>query len=188
MRHSRTVGLVRAALAAALIAVSALVTVPIGPVPVTLQILAVAVTALLLPPSEAFAALLVYVGLGAIGIPVFAGWSGGVGVLLGPTGGFLLGFVIGAPLGSFVRGRLGSKSRGHELAADIAGVVVMIAVSYVLGLLRFTSVTGMAAAEGIGVAIAPFVIPDAIKAAVAIVVARAVRRAGAGIPAGESGR
>lgn len=180
MQYSRTAGLVRAALAAALIAISALVTVPLGPVPVTLQILAVALTVLLLRPTEALAALLVYTGIGAIGLPVFSGGSGGVGVVLGPTGGFLLGFIVGAPLGAFTREVLRSNRRGAVLAADIAGVVVMIAVSYGFGLLRFSVVTGMTVAEALAVAIAPFVVPDAVKAAVAIAAARSVRRAGVG--------
>ncbi|MHB1477377.1 MAG: biotin transporter BioY [Coriobacteriia bacterium] len=177
MRNSRTAGLVRAALVAALISASALVTVPIGPVPVTLQILAVAVTVLLLSPRESLAALVTYVGLGAIGLPVFSGGSGGFGVLLGPTGGFLLGFVLGAPLGSFVRMRLDSS---HPLAADLAGLIALVAVSYAAGLAQFVAVTGMTVAEALAVAVAPFLAPDVIKAAVAVAVARAVRRAGFG--------
>jgi len=184
VQYSRTAGLVRAALAAALIAISALVTVPIGPVPVTLQILAVAVTVVLLRPAEALAALVAYVGIGAIGLPVFSGGSGGVGVLLGPTGGFLLGFIIGAPLGALIRERVRSSPRGTVLAADIAGVAAMIAASYAFGLLRFSAVTGMTVAEGLAVAVAPFLVPDAVKAALAIVVARSVRRSGVG----DSGR
>lgn len=177
MRTSRTTGLVRAALAAALISASALVIVPVGPVPVTLQILAVAATVLLLSPRESLAALVTYVGLGAIGLPVFSGGSGGFGVLAGPTGGFLLGFLLGAPLGSFARMRLADR---HPLAADLAGLIVLIAVSYAAGLSQFVMVTGMTVTGALAVAVAPFLVPDAIKAVVAVVVARAVRRAGFG--------
>lgn len=177
MRHSRTTGLVRAALAAALIAASALVTVPIGPVPVTLQVLAVAVTVLVLSPRESLAALVTYVGLGAIGLPVFSGGGGGFGVLVGPTGGFLFGFLLAAPLGSLVRMRLADR---HPLAADVAGLIALIAVSYAAGLAQFVAVTGMAVAEAFAVAVAPFLVPDAIKGAVAVAIARAVRHAGLG--------
>jgi biotin transport system substrate-specific component len=185
MRDSRTTGLVRAALAAALISASALVTVPIGPVPVTLQILAVAVTVLLLSPRESLAALATYVGLGAIGLPVFSGGSGGFGVLLGPTGGFLLGFLLGAPLGSFVRMRLADR---HPFAADLAGIIVLIAVSYAAGLAQFVAVTDMTVAAAFTVAVAPFLVPDAIKAAIAVGIARAVRRAGVGAPGSGASR
>ncbi|MDY0340919.1 MAG: biotin transporter BioY [Coriobacteriia bacterium] len=181
MRDSRTAGLVRAALAAALIGVSALVAVPIGPVPVTLQVLAVAVTVLLLSPRESLAALGTYVALGAIGLPVFSAGSGGVGVLLGPTGGFLVGFVVGAPLGSLVRTRLSGGPGVHRLGADTLGVAVMVAVSYMLGLVQLTMVTSMTAVEGLGVAVVPFIVPDAIKVLIALIVTRSVRRASPGV-------
>ncbi|MHB1017313.1 MAG: biotin transporter BioY [Coriobacteriia bacterium] len=185
MRNSRTAGLVRAALAAALISASALVTVPIGPVPVTLQILAVAVTVLLLSPGESLGALVTYVGLGAIGLPVFSGGTGGFGVLLGPTGGFLLGFLLGAPLGSLARTSLADR---RPLAADLAGLIVLIAVSYAAGLAQFVAVTGMTVAGAVTVAVAPFLVPDAIKAAIAVGIARAVRRAGIGEPGSGASR
>ena len=143
-----------------------------------LQVLAVAVALLLLSPVETFAAMAAYVGLGAIGLPVFSGGSGGAGVLLGPTGGFLLGFIIGAPLGSLVRERLGTGSRARATMADVAGVIVMIAASYALGLVRLMDVTGMTVTEGLAVAVVPFIVPDVVKAAVAIGIAGAVRRAG----------
>ncbi|MBN2848702.1 MAG: biotin transporter BioY [Coriobacteriia bacterium] len=180
MRRSRTAGLVRAALAASLVAISALLIVPLGPVPVTLQVLAIAAIVLLLSPSESLAALATYVGLGAIGLPVFSGGSGGIGVILGPTGGFLLGFLLGAPLGSFVRTRLSFRHGGCRLAADLLGIAVLLAVSYAAGLAWFATVTGVDAATAFTIAVAPFLFADAGKAVVAVLVARAVRRAGGG--------
>lgn len=179
MHRSRTAGLVRAALAAALLSVSALIMVPFGPVPVTLQLLALSVIILLLSPREALAAVATYVALGAIGLPVFAGGSGGFGVLVGPTGGFLLGFVLGAPLGSLARTRLHLRVK-HPLMADVIGVAVLVAVSYAVGLVRFVAVTRTGAGEAAAVAIVPFLIPDAMKAVIAVGVVRRVRRARAG--------
>ncbi len=174
--------MLRAALAAALVSVGAIVSVPIGPVPVTLQILVLAVIVLLLTPGEAFAATALYVALGAIGLPVFSGASGGVGVLLGPTGGFLLGFLAGAPAGAWVRRRVGLWLPGRPTLADVAGVCLLVAISYGLGWARLAAVTGMGATAAFGVGIAPFLLPDAVKAAGAFVVARAARRAGLGEP------
>ena len=88
---SRTRAIAYVAMTIAIIAVSAWVTVPIGPVPFTLQMFAVTFALLILKPKQAIAAIAGYLALGAIGVPVFSGMRGGVGVLMGPTGGFLWG-------------------------------------------------------------------------------------------------
>ena len=103
MSLSRTRTMVTAALIASLIAVGAFVCLPVGAVPVTLQTLAVVLAAILLSPGGAFAATGVYVLLGVVGVPVFSGGRAGLAVLVGPTGGFILGFVAGATLGAVVR-------------------------------------------------------------------------------------
>ena len=77
--------------AVALLAVSAMVTVPLGPVPFTLQTLVLAMLPAILGGRGAVAAVGLYLLAGALGLPVFSGFSGGVGQLLGPTGGFLWG-------------------------------------------------------------------------------------------------
>lgn len=180
----RTVALARVALAAALLAASALVTIPIGPVPVTLQVMVVAVIALVLTPPEALSALVLYVVLGALGMPVFSGGASGIGVVLGPTGGFIVGFVVGAPAAALVRTMLGRPSRvegGRGTAlADAVGLVLLLVAVYAAGWAWFGVVTGRSAADAFAVAVAPFVAIDAAKCAVAALVARAVRAAGLG--------
>jgi biotin transport system substrate-specific component len=186
MRRSRTAGLLRAALVASLIAVGALIALPIGPVPVTLQVLVVAVATLVLSPGEALMALVLYVALGAAGAPVFSGGGAGVGVLLGPTGGFIAGFAAGAPLGALVRkgiatrhGTAPAPSR-RAIVADVAGLATLLLVTYAAGWAYFAVSTGRPAADAFALAVAPFVAIDALKAAAALVAARAIRSAGLG--------
>ncbi|MDZ4063077.1 MAG: biotin transporter BioY, partial [Coriobacteriia bacterium] len=100
---SRTHTIAVAALLAALLAASAWITIPIGAVPVTLQVFVVLLAGLVLSPGSAAAAVGVYLLLGTAGVPVFSGGTGGFGVLLGPTGGYLVGFFFAAPLISVVR-------------------------------------------------------------------------------------
>ena len=95
---SRTRSIAFVALTVAITAVSAWVTVPLGPVPFTLQIFAVAFMVLVLQPKEAVAAITAYLVLGAVGVPVFSGMRGGNGVLAGATGGFLWGYLLGVGL------------------------------------------------------------------------------------------
>lgn len=173
----RPLTLLRAALVSALIAVGALIAIPIGPVPVTLQVLVVAIAVLVLSPAEAFASVALYLALGAVGAPVFSGGQAGLPILLGPTGGFLWGFLIGAPLGAAVRRSAVRLGRG---ASDVLGLLALLVVAYATGLAQFALVTGHALAEAIALAVAPFVLLDAAKCMVAVAVARGVRAAGAG--------
>lgn len=183
MPRSRTVSFVRAALVAALIAAGALITVPIGPVPVTLQVLVVAVAALVLTPAEALLALVAYLAIGAAGAPVFSGGAGGLGVLAGPTGGFLVGFALGAPAGAFTRARravAGPSGPRRELLADVLALLVFLGITYAAGLAVFAFITGRTAADAFAIAVAPFLVIDAIKCAAAWAIARGVRSAGLG--------
>ena len=184
MSSTRTARLARAALIAALIGVGALIAIPIGPVPVTLQVLVVAVATLVLAPSEALVALLLYVALGAIGAPVFSGGGAGVGVLLGPTGGFIGGFALGAPAGALVRrflaGKAGSPPRGdwRAVGADCAAIGVLLSITYLAGWAYFMFVTGRAAGEAFALAVGPFIVIDLAKGVVAMLIARGLRAAG----------
>lgn len=171
----------RAGLVAALVAAGALIVVPVGPVPVTLQVLVIAAAVLVLTPLEALLALGAYLAIGAAGAPVFSGGAGGPGVLVGPTGGFLFGFLAGAPLGAFVRRAFArSVGTGRSILADVTGLVVFLLVTYACGWVIFAAVTGRAAGEAFRVAVAPFVLLDIAKCAVASAVARGVRAAGLG--------
>lgn len=104
------------AVSTALLSVSAWVAIPIGGVPFTLQILVLCLTAGLLGWKRAVLSTLAYLLLGFIGIPVFAGFTGGVGVLLSPTGGYLVGFLplalASGIAGDELAGKKGLKSRG----------------------------------------------------------------------------
>lgn len=173
----RMLPFLRSALVAALIAVGALIAIPLGPVPVTLQVLVVAVAALVLSPAEALLALALYLALGAVGMPVFSAGGAGIGVLLGPTGGFLFGFPAGAAAGALARRTLTKSPRG-TLVADAAALLLLLAVTYVAGWAWFAVVTGRGAAEAFALAVAPFVVIDAAKCAVALLVARALRASG----------
>ncbi|MDR1658169.1 MAG: biotin transporter BioY [Deltaproteobacteria bacterium] len=91
--------LVWIAVMGALTAVGGLVAIPINPlspVPITLQTMFVVLSGLILGPKRGVAAVLLYILAGAIGLPIFAGGKGGLAVLIGPTGGFIVGFIVAA--------------------------------------------------------------------------------------------
>lgn len=174
--RSRTQHLVSAALIAAIMAAVGPVAVNAGAVPITLQVFPVALAAMLLPAEWAAASMAVYLVLGAIGVPVYAGGHAGLGVLFGPTGGYIFGFVAGATLGALVRSAVATPL--HRAVGDVAAAVTTVSAVYLLGWawLAFgpTHLAPLAAFVG---GVAPFVVPDFVKAGVAVLVAGAVRRA-----------
>jgi len=162
--------MVLASLMAALTAVGAYVHVPIGPVPIVLSNLFVLLAGLLLGSRWGLASVALYLLVGAIGIPVFAGGKGGFAHFLGPTGGYLFGFALAA----WVTGLISERSRGRMIL-DIVAIVLGVFFIYALGIPWLKAVTKMSWTKTLMVGMVPFLIGDALKAAAAIVLARAVR-------------
>ena len=135
------------------------------PIPVTLQTFGLFLLGGLLPPKQRLATVAVYLMLGAIGLPVFASFQGGVGILFGPTGGFLLGFFPAV----LVMG-LGSKTTCHPLKIA-ASLAAGLAIIYTGGTLWYT--LGFARGNGgivtaLGLCVVPHLLPDLAKLAVAV--------------------
>ena len=162
--------IVLASLMAALTAVGAYIHVPIGPVPIVLSTLFVLLSGLLLGSHWGMASMGLYLLVGAIGMPVFAGGKGGFAHFFGPTGGYLLGYV----LASWITGFISERSRGL-LVLDIFAVLVGSLTIYSLGVPWLKMVTQMSWTKTLTVGVVPFLIGDAIKASVAIILARSVR-------------
>ena len=181
---SRTRSIAFVGLSIAIMAVSAWVTVPLGPVPFTLQMFAFAFAILVLTPKQCLAAIAGYLVLGAIGLPVFSSMRGGIGVLAGPTGGYLWGCRVCAALVLLVlhalRGRFegdGKVSVVKGLVLDVAVCLVFLCVVYVCGWAQFMAVTGTDPMAAFMTTIAPFVVVDVLKMVAAAICARAVRTA-----------
>ncbi len=178
-RHSNTRALVTAALLCALLAALAWLRIPLPftPVPLTLQVFVVCLAALVLPPAEVAMALGGYLLLGAAGVPVFSGGQGGIGVLIGPTGGYLIGFFVGAFLGSAARAGIAREGRS-DLVADITAVTLVIAGTYGFGWAQLMIVTGMGPGAALVAGVLPFILADVLKAIAAVLCARVLRRTG----------
>jgi biotin transport system substrate-specific component len=116
-----------------------------------------------------------YLLAGGIGLPVFAGLRGGLAILVGPTGGYLFGFLLGAVAGAWVRARL--LPRTSPMLADAAGAAVVIVCAYLAGWLQLILVAGMTPVAALVAGVLPFIAPDALKAVGAVAVAPMVRKA-----------
>ncbi len=162
--------MVLASLMAALTAVGAYIHVPIGPVPIVLSTLFVLLSGLLLGSRWGLASMGLYLLVGAIGIPVFAGGKGGFAHFFGPTGGYLFGYA----LASWITGLISEHSRGL-IMLDILSVIIGSLVIYSLGVPWLKMVTQMSWPKALIMGMVPFLIGDAVKASVALILARAIR-------------
>lgn len=187
--QSKSRSVVYCAAAIACMTVTAWVTVPIGPVPLSLAPLAVFFTLFALKPLNAFVAITGYVLLGALGLPVFTGFRGGFGAVFGPTGGFIMGDVIGAFVALSVGKAIsrqplltsgksislfGSKvSQGFFYRNLVVGIVFMI-VLYLFGWMWLMLSGNLSAGAAFAAAVAPFVVPDLLKMVLAIFLAQAI--------------
>jgi len=164
-------GMVYASLFGALTAVGAYIIIPLPPVPITLQTLFLGLAATLLGGRLAALSQVVYIILGAIGLPVFAGGKAGLGVLFGPTGGYLIGFVAEA----FVIGKLVALKKRPGLAWLCLSLVAGTAVLYSLGVLQLSLVARLAPAKALAVGVLPFLPGDVVKILLTALIALKLR-------------
>lgn len=150
------------ALGAALMALCAWISVP-AEVPFTLQTFAVFLVTGLLGLKCGTLAVVVYLLLGAVGLPVFAGFNSGVGALLGVTGGYLLGFVFTALVVGLIT-RFFGKKLPVLLIAMVLGLIVCYAFGSVWFLQVYTSASGaIAMGTVLAKCVIPFLVPDGVK-------------------------
>ena len=164
----------RVALMAAFTAAAAQITIPLFPVPFTLQVLAVVLCGLLLGPRYGALAMAVYLFVGAIGVPVFFGFTGGIGHILGPTGGYLISYPLAAALAGFGARAVANAPRRRALVTGFAWGCVALAIIYAFGAAWLSVVSDLPIAVAVAQGVLPFVVFDLIKVGLANLVAVAV--------------
>ena len=162
--------MVYASLLAALTAASALISIPVGEVPVVLYNFFILLMGLLLGSRWGAASIAVYLLAGGLGLPVFAGGRGGLAILLGPTGGYLLGFLPAV----FIIGFISEKFK-QRFIFDIIAMLCGTTVIYALGVIQLKIVLGKPWMVTMALGVFPFIIFDIVKVVAAAVTAKAVR-------------
>lgn len=161
----------------ALLAVSAYVAIPIGSVPFTLQVFVVLLAALLLGPHRSALSVVAYLVLGLVA-PVYSAGTSGLGVLFGPTGGYLIGFIPAV----LVTGMIGSK-KGAGLPRMVAAGIAGLGPIYALGAGWLALQLDMSIGSALAAGVAPFVWVDVMKAVAAALTARVLVSLPLGLPA-----
>jgi biotin transport system substrate-specific component len=166
------------ALCAAIICVLSPLSIPIGPVPISLATFAVMLSAAILGAKWGTIATIVYILLGAVGVPVFAGWTGGVGIIAGQTGGYIIGYIPLAFLTGFFYDRFGRHKAGKmKYAWLMIGMILGTAVLYLIGTAWFIAVSGAALADAMGWCVLPFLPGDFIKMIIVTIAAPKISEA-----------
>lgn len=161
----------RAALMTAITCVCSVVAIPlpISPAPVTLALFAVVFCGMLLSPGGAVLSQVGYLFLGCVGLPVFSGFSSGVGVLFGPTGGYLLMYPVLALLVSLGAGQ-------GNFRRTILGIAGGMVCCYGVGTLWMALVMKLPFSAAFFAAVVPFLLPDGGKILLAVWLGRRLRR------------
>lgn len=172
--RSKTYDMAYIAIFAVLMAICSWISIPMA-VPFTLQTFGVFMAVGVLGGKRGTLAVLIYILLGAVGVPVFAGFSGGIGVLLNTTGGYIVGFLFSA-LVMWGMETLWGKKPVVQIASMLVGLIVCYALGTIWFMVVYARNTG---AVGLGTVLGwcviPFMIPDLIKIALAFVLSRRLR-------------
>lgn len=172
-KNNKTLDMVYIAMFAVLIAICSWISIPTM-VPFTLQTFGIFVTVGILGGKRGSLSVLIYLLLGAIGVPVFAGFSGGVQALVGTTGGYIIGFLLSALLMWGMEKLLGRKTWVLALS-----MVLGLVACYAFGTFWFMEVYAKNSGEiglltALGWCVFPFIIPDMIKIALALLLTKTI--------------
>lgn len=174
-KKMKTLDMVYIALFACLMAICSWISIP-GEVPFTLQTMGVFLAIGLLGGKRGTLAVLVYILMGVVGLPVFSGFSGGIGKLVGVTGGYIVGFLASALVMWAMEALLGKKKWVLALSMVI-GLLVCYAFGTAWFMVLYTSSKGAITLGAVlGMCVIPYIIPDVIKIAVALLLTNILKR------------
>lgn len=167
---NKTLDLTLTALFSVIICVCSWISIP-SAIPFTLQTFAVFLTILLLGGKKGTTAVLLYILLGALGLPVFHSFTGGIGILLGPSGGYITGFLLLSLLYWLI-----TKKAGEKLWIKALALLSGLLICYTVGCLQFTIVSGTSVKSAILTCVVPFILPDILKLFLSIVLSIKIKK------------
>ena len=169
VQRSKTYDIVYIAVFAVIMAICSWISIP-ATVPFTLQTFGVFIAAGVLGGKRGTLSVLVFILLGAVGIPVFANFSGGIGVLAGPTGGYIIGFIVMAVIaGLFI-------DNCRKPWIQLIGMIVGTIVCYLFGTVWFCVVAGYTFQAALAVCVIPFIPADLVKMIIAMLIGPMIKK------------
>lgn len=143
---------------------------PFSTVPLTMQVFAVTISGVILGAKKGFISQVIYILLGAIGMPVFAQMSGGAGIIFGYTGGFIMAF----PLMALLIGCISEKY--NSISSIMISMMLALIINYTIGTLWYSFVAGVGFMEGFMVCVVPFILIDLVKVGLATTIGLTIKK------------
>ena len=172
----KTKEMIHIALMAALISVSAPLSIPIGNVPISLATLTIMLSGALFGRKIGALSTILYILLGIIGIPVFAGYSSGIGVILGMTGGYVVGYIPLAYL-SGLFAELGKNKTGiKQLFIQFTGMILGTLVLYIIGTIYFEYIMQLPLWSALMACVIPFLPGDLVKMILVVILSKRLKQ------------
>lgn len=160
----------------ALITVCSWISVPIGPIPFTLQTFAIFTTAGLLGTKRSLITVCVYILLGLIGVPVFSQFKAGPTVLTGPTGGYIIGFIFTVIIIGIITRLAAKRENPVRSIMIIASMIVGDVACFATGTVYFMFIMKMDFISSLSLCVFPYIIPDLIKMLIALIIVDRVKK------------
>ena len=168
MKNIKTQEITLTALMAAVLCIIGPFVIPIGMVPMSLTNMIICLAVLLLNKKRATISVAIYLLIGFIGLPVFAGFTGGVGKLLGPTGGFLIGYLAL----SWISGMILEKNEKSKILALSIGTISL----YIFGTIWLMLQSKLGFVTAISIGVLPFLVFDVLKIVVAVILNNSIKK------------
>ena len=153
-----------------LVLIALMTAIPVSPVPISLTNLVIMISIYVLGFKDATISYIVYLLLGLVGLPVFSGFTGGLGKLAGPTGGYLIGFIFLA----LIAGLFVDKFPKNRILA-VVGMLIGMAITYIFGTEWLAIQLKMSFVAALSVGVIPYLAGDAVKIIIAIIVGPVLR-------------
>lgn len=159
---------------AAILCIFSVMTIPIGPVPISMSVFGVMLTAVILGARRGIVSVVVFILLGAAGLPVFSGFRGGIPVLVGPTGGYITGYILMALVIGFLTKFL-PAARTKNILGTILICMVSMLVCYIFGTIQFMLIQHTALWQALTLCVFPFAVFDFLKCIAAAIIGYTVK-------------
>ena len=144
---------------------------PFSPVPITFQVMAVYISAIILGSRLGTLSQIIYILVGAIGIPIFVNFQGGLNVVFGPSGGYLISY----PIVAFIVGKISDKSLSYIQSAAV--LIASLLLCYGMGVIQLSFITNITIKKALVIGVLPFIPLDVIKITLAYLLGNRVRMA-----------
>ena len=170
MSKSKTYPIVLVGVFVAIISICAWISIPMVPIPITLQTLGVFITASILGAKLGTVSIIIYILLGAVGLPVFSNFTGGFGILLSPTGGFIIGFIFTALTIGII------TSFKNSILTNTLAMLLGLLLCYLFGTVWYCIYANVDFITAVLVCVVPFLFGDAIKIIVASILVTKLKK------------